>query len=105
MCHVSRVTCRVSCVTCHLSRVTCHLGPGSKTGSKLRYICISPQVYFFNVLIRPNITKCGASSRKFTYVRNKQEVEVLNLKGHQNHIIGSKVTAILLEKKWILPCI
>ena len=28
--------------------------------------------------------------------------EVLSLKGHQNHITGSKVTAILLNR-WILP--
>ena len=37
----------------------------------------------------------GASSRKIDYVN--KFLEILNLKGHQNRISGSRVTAILLN--------
>ena len=43
--------------------------------------------------------KINLSDHKIDYVI--QGLEVLNLKGNQNGIIGSKVTAILLEV-WIL---
>ena len=42
----------------------------------------------------------GASSHKIDYVSKFQEI--LNFKGHQNRITGSRVTAILLNW-WILP--
>ena len=42
----------------------------------------------------------GASSHKTNYIDICPEI--LNLEGHQNRCIGSKVTAILLNG-WILP--
>ena len=42
----------------------------------------------------------GAFSHKIDYVTMFNEI--LNHEGHQNHITGSKVTAILLNG-WILP--
>ena len=42
----------------------------------------------------------GAFSHKIDYVKISKET--LNLKGHPNHITGSKVTTILLIG-WILP--
>ena len=44
--------------------------------------------------------KNGASSHKTNYIDIFSEI--LNLEGHQNCCIGSKVTAILLNG-WILP--
>ena len=44
--------------------------------------------------------KNGASSHKINYI--DIFLEILNLEGHQNRCIGSKVTAILLNG-WILP--
>ena len=42
----------------------------------------------------------GAFSHKIDYVTIF--LEILNLEGHQNHVTGSRVTAILLNG-WILP--
>ena len=44
--------------------------------------------------------KNGASSHKTKYINIL--LEIINLEGHQNCCIGSKVTAILLNG-WILP--
>ena len=44
--------------------------------------------------------KHGASSHKTYYIDIFSEI--LNLEGHQNRCIGSKVTAILMNG-WILP--
>ena len=41
----------------------------------------------------------GAFSHKIDWVRNC--LEILNLRGHQNHNIGSKVITILLNE-WVL---
>ena len=44
--------------------------------------------------------KYGAFSCKIEYL--EQVADILNVKGHPNHIIGSKVTTLLLNG-WILP--
>ena len=42
----------------------------------------------------------GAFNHKMDWLM--KSLEILNLKGHQNRIIGSKVTAILLNG-WVMP--
>ena len=48
--------------------------------------------------------KNGASSHKTNYITIFSEILNLNLKGHLNHFIGSKVTAIFLNG-WILATV
>ena len=44
------------------------------------------------------MVKNGASSHKTNFID-----KIINLEGHLNHCSGSKVTAIILLKGWILP--
>ena len=53
-----------------------------------------------NIFTAPprQMVRDGAFSQKIDWVRNF--LKILNLKGHQNHNIGSKVTALLLN--WLV---
>ena len=77
--------------------------PGRSQGllyKHLRNSVSDPLVKIYLRRRHAQMVKIGASSRKTNYIDSFSEN--LNLEGHYNRCIGSKVTAILLNG-WILP--